>query len=236
MPTFSAEPLTAAAARILEAAGAPAEASAKLATWLVRADLSGHPSHGVIRIPDYIDRIRQGAFIPDGGAGGRFRVRHHGLAGCPVRLRPPGGGGPDTPSGGESQDLAGGHRRHLPLQPHRAPRRVGRAGGRSGRGLPHGRGRTGHDASGAVRGRGRSAEHESHGLWRAGGRRRSADRRLRHHGHRRGQGARGAGQGHAVAARPDSGRRRAAVNGTPATSTTAGCCSTWRGTRAMASR
>ncbi|MCY3784771.1 MAG: Ldh family oxidoreductase [Chloroflexi bacterium] len=64
MPTFSAEPLTAATARILEAAGTPAEASAKIATWLVRADLSGHPSHGVIRIPDYIDRIRQGAFIP----------------------------------------------------------------------------------------------------------------------------------------------------------------------------
>ena len=64
MPTFSAEPLTAAAARILEAAGTPAEAAGKLAGWLVRADLSGHPSHGVIRIPDYIDRIRSGAFVP----------------------------------------------------------------------------------------------------------------------------------------------------------------------------
>ncbi len=64
MPTFSWEPLTRVSERIMGAAGMPDEAAAKLATWLVRANLSGHPSHGVIRIPDYVDRIRSGDYLP----------------------------------------------------------------------------------------------------------------------------------------------------------------------------
>ena len=64
MPTFSWEALTRASERIMAAAGMPEEAAGKLATWLVRANLSGHPSHGVIRIPDYVDRIQQGDYLP----------------------------------------------------------------------------------------------------------------------------------------------------------------------------
>lgn len=64
MPVFQWEPLTRASEHIMGAAGMPPEAAAKLATWLVRANLSGHPSHGVIRIPDYVDRIRIGDYLP----------------------------------------------------------------------------------------------------------------------------------------------------------------------------
>ena len=50
MPTFAVEPLTEATARVLGAAGAPDDIAGKLARWLINANLSGHPSHGVIRV------------------------------------------------------------------------------------------------------------------------------------------------------------------------------------------
>ena len=62
MPAFAAEPLTEASARILAAAGTPEDIAEKLAGWLVNANLSGHPSHGVMRVPQYVDLIRQGAY------------------------------------------------------------------------------------------------------------------------------------------------------------------------------
>ncbi len=50
---------------ILEAAGTPADHAALVADSLVEANLSGHDSHGVIRVSQYIDNIREGTLIPD---------------------------------------------------------------------------------------------------------------------------------------------------------------------------
>ena len=65
MPSFPVEGLTRASARILEAADVPPDIAAKVAGWLADANLSGHPSHGFIRVPMYAERIRQGLWIPD---------------------------------------------------------------------------------------------------------------------------------------------------------------------------
>ena len=64
MPTFAVESLTDVSARILGAAGTPEDSAQKLAGWLVNADLSGHASHGVLRIPDYVRRIEVGEYRP----------------------------------------------------------------------------------------------------------------------------------------------------------------------------
>jgi uncharacterized oxidoreductase len=64
MPTFAVEPLTDATAQILAAAGAPDDIAAKVSRWLVNANLSGHPSHGVIRVSQYLDHIASGTFRP----------------------------------------------------------------------------------------------------------------------------------------------------------------------------
>ena len=64
MPTFAVEPLTDATAQILAAAGAPDDIAAKLSRWLVNANLSGHPSHGVIRVSQYLDQIAGGSYRP----------------------------------------------------------------------------------------------------------------------------------------------------------------------------
>jgi len=49
---------------IFVAAGVPQAAAATVAHSLVDANLSGHDSHGVLRIPQYIDFIRTGAYNP----------------------------------------------------------------------------------------------------------------------------------------------------------------------------
>ncbi|TMI93765.1 MAG: Ldh family oxidoreductase [Bacillati bacterium ANGP1] len=61
---FRAEPLQALGARILEAAGAPAETAQIVASALVEANLRGHDSHGVLRIPQYVDRVHTGQIRP----------------------------------------------------------------------------------------------------------------------------------------------------------------------------
>ena len=50
---------------ILAAAGTPPDIAEFMAYSLVLADLSGHPSHGVIRIPQYLELIRAGRVVPD---------------------------------------------------------------------------------------------------------------------------------------------------------------------------
>ncbi len=57
MPTISASELEQFTARIFEAAGARSEEAARVAKSLVEANLMGHDSHGVIRIPEYVGRI-----------------------------------------------------------------------------------------------------------------------------------------------------------------------------------
>lgn len=65
---LGAEPLTAAIAAIVRAAGsAPAEADV-VAGNLVEANLKGHDSHGVGMIPRYIDAIKEGGLTPNARA------------------------------------------------------------------------------------------------------------------------------------------------------------------------
>ena len=50
--------------RILDAAGSPHAESETVCEVLVRANLFGHDSHGVMRIPQYVGEIRSGAIRP----------------------------------------------------------------------------------------------------------------------------------------------------------------------------
>lgn len=49
---------------IFGAAGAPADLAAEMAEALVGANLAGHDSHGVIRIPAYLQQIKDGVLKP----------------------------------------------------------------------------------------------------------------------------------------------------------------------------
>lgn len=71
-PRIAAPALEAAAARILAAAGCPAEEAAVVAAHLVLANLVGHDSHGVIRLRDYVPWLRAGMVV----AGRQARVVH----------------------------------------------------------------------------------------------------------------------------------------------------------------
>jgi LDH2 family malate/lactate/ureidoglycolate dehydrogenase len=50
---------------IFKAAGAPADLATEMADALVGANLAGHDSHGVIRIPAYLRQIAEGQLVPD---------------------------------------------------------------------------------------------------------------------------------------------------------------------------
>ncbi len=60
----SAERLRALTRRIFVAAGCSDEESARIAHYLVLANLTGHDSHGVIRIPRYLDWMSRGWLKP----------------------------------------------------------------------------------------------------------------------------------------------------------------------------
>lgn len=62
--TWAAAELRRLAARILQAAGAPESAAGVVAEALVEANLVGHDSHGVIRVPEYVAMIRAGSLQP----------------------------------------------------------------------------------------------------------------------------------------------------------------------------
>src|SRR6478735_9658150 len=64
MPTLTASALTEFATLIFEAAGVPTEDAEVVARSLVDANLCGHDSHGVMRVPQYIDFLRKGTFKP----------------------------------------------------------------------------------------------------------------------------------------------------------------------------
>jgi uncharacterized oxidoreductase len=51
---------------IFERCGAPAESAAIVAEHLVAANLAGHDSHGVIRVPQYFELIGDGRLKPEG--------------------------------------------------------------------------------------------------------------------------------------------------------------------------
>lgn len=64
MPIMSADRLQSIAARLLRGAGAGEEEAAIVARHSIAANLAGHDSHGIIKIPTYIERIRVGHIVP----------------------------------------------------------------------------------------------------------------------------------------------------------------------------
>jgi LDH2 family malate/lactate/ureidoglycolate dehydrogenase len=70
MPCLQADELRSLARRIFEALQVPTEEAAWVAELLVRADLAGHESHGVTRLPQYVQAIRSNRTRP----GARFEI------------------------------------------------------------------------------------------------------------------------------------------------------------------
>ena len=64
MPTFTKAALLRATASIFRAAGAPADLAAQVADVLIDNHLTGHDSHGILRIPEYLKSIVDGEIVP----------------------------------------------------------------------------------------------------------------------------------------------------------------------------
>jgi uncharacterized oxidoreductase len=64
MPTIDSGRLESTATRIFEGLGAPPSDAAWIARLLVLANLRGHDSHGVIRIPQYAEGVKTGGIDP----------------------------------------------------------------------------------------------------------------------------------------------------------------------------
>ncbi len=62
MPTFTASALRKFSQALFEAAGVPTPDAAIVARSLVDANLCGHDSHGVMRVPQYLDFIHKGTY------------------------------------------------------------------------------------------------------------------------------------------------------------------------------
>lgn len=60
MPTIAAPAMQTLAQHIFTAAGTPPDLATIVADHLISASLAGHDSHGVLRIPAYVDSIRSG--------------------------------------------------------------------------------------------------------------------------------------------------------------------------------
>ncbi len=65
MPTIDHRTLRRVTQAIIEAAGTPPAAAQAVCESLVDANLMGHDSHGVIRLPQYIDLVRYGSVHPE---------------------------------------------------------------------------------------------------------------------------------------------------------------------------
>lgn len=64
MPTFPASVLTSFSQALFRAAGVPDADAAVVANSLVDANLCGHDSHGVMRVPQYVEFLRKGTYKP----------------------------------------------------------------------------------------------------------------------------------------------------------------------------
>lgn len=64
MPVIKSEALANFAAQVLEAAGATPANARLVADSLVLSNLMGHDSHGVVRVPQYLETIQQGELNP----------------------------------------------------------------------------------------------------------------------------------------------------------------------------
>ncbi len=62
MPRVTSDDLNAFVSQLFEAAGVPADEAALVAGNLVGANLRGHDSHGVMRIPQYLDFLQNGHY------------------------------------------------------------------------------------------------------------------------------------------------------------------------------
>ncbi|OLE81275.1 MAG: hypothetical protein AUG06_01860 [Actinobacteria bacterium 13_1_20CM_2_65_11] len=77
---FLAEDLQRLSQSILEAVGTPVDLAAIVAASLVDANLAGHDSHGVIRLPSYVASVRDGRVIASA------RAERHSLGGACARV------------------------------------------------------------------------------------------------------------------------------------------------------
>ena len=64
MPTLRAEDLDALARACLRQVGVPADDAALVAEHLVEAGLMGHDTHSVLRLPQYVNMVRDGQVEP----------------------------------------------------------------------------------------------------------------------------------------------------------------------------
>ena len=64
MPTIHAAPLTDFATALLAAGGLSPDEAALVARSLVAANLRGHDSHGVMRVPFYLDQVAKRELVP----------------------------------------------------------------------------------------------------------------------------------------------------------------------------
>lgn len=69
MPVFQAPYLQGLAQAVFEAAGAKPAVAMTVAEFLVEADLMGHDSHGIIRIPEYLKEMKTGKISPNSEPG-----------------------------------------------------------------------------------------------------------------------------------------------------------------------
>ena len=60
-----ADALTDFCAEIFACAGCDPQEAARVSASLVDANLTGHDSHGVIRVPRYVDWVRTGDLVPN---------------------------------------------------------------------------------------------------------------------------------------------------------------------------
>ena len=65
MPTLQAGKLEATTKRIFQGAGSSEKEAGLISRYLVTANLMGHDSHGVIRIPQYLADVQRGNCVPD---------------------------------------------------------------------------------------------------------------------------------------------------------------------------
>ncbi len=63
MPNFSADTLRDFATRLLSAGGISSDEAALVARSLIDANLRGHDSHGIMRVPSYLDMFRKGEVV-----------------------------------------------------------------------------------------------------------------------------------------------------------------------------
>lgn len=61
---ISAQSLTSLSSEIFAAAGCERDEADRVAKYLVGANLAGHPSHGVVRVPRYVDQLKTEKVLP----------------------------------------------------------------------------------------------------------------------------------------------------------------------------